>query len=312
VSAVTAVVACGASPDQSAAFLRHLASRGEAPSIHLVLITLPGRPAPPVPEGFLSVTQMAVEHGRGSEHARARAAAEASTDLVAYVEDHVRFHGPWVDHALHTLSDGGVAALGWTVLAGDPHDTLRMAGWLVEYATWGPGREAGPADHLAGHNCVYRREALLEAGPALPSLLRAESVLHWHLARRGRTLLFTRDVTISHYSFDSLALQIVTDFWYGWNFADARAADEAWTAGTRLLRAAGAPLVPLVRAARLLRTARANGTPPRVLLRCGPIAALTLTAGALGETAGTLLGERGASARLTLLDTVERNLADAG
>jgi hypothetical protein len=46
--------------------------------------------------------------------------------------------------------------------------------------------------------------------------------------------------------------------------------------------------------------------------RCAPIAAVTLTAGARGKTAGTLLGERGASVRLTLLDTVERNLADGG
>jgi hypothetical protein len=311
VSAITVVVSCSSSAEQVSAFLRHLASLGEAGATHLVLTTLPGLPALQPPEGFRSVQRLGIDPGVGSEHVRARAVRDARTEVVAFVEDHVRFAGPWVERAVRTLADGSAAALGWTVLAGGAGELLRMAGWLVEYSPWGPGREAGPADHLAGHNCIYRRDALLALGAELPSLLRAESVLHWHLRRTGRTLLFSRELVMAHYSPPTVPLQLLTDFWYGWNFGDARARDEGWTRRTRLLRAASAPAVPAVRALRLLRAAGANGVRRRVLLRCAPVAALKLVAGAMGEAAGALLGERGSSARLTRLDTAPRNLQDA-
>jgi hypothetical protein len=309
---ITAIVPCSTSVRQASAFLEHLVALGEAGAIHLVLITPPGAAAPRVPDGFRSVRRIAVERGWGSEHARALAVAEAATDVVAFFEDHVRFDRPWVEHALRRTREDGAAAVGWTVRPGHAHELIRLAGWLVEYSTWGPGRPAGASDHLPGHNCVYRRDALLGVGPDLPWLLRAESVLHWHLARRGGTLLFDRDVTFAHYSFPSVALQVRTDFWYGWSFADVRARDEGWGPGTRLLRATLAPLVPFVRAVRLIRTARGNGTPPGALLRCAPIVALTLSAGSLGEALGTLLGERGAAARLTLLDSSPRRLVEGG
>lgn len=230
--------------------------------------------------------------------ARARAAGvrAASSPVVAFVEDHA-FPAPGWAEALIEAHKGPWAAVGPVMANANPRTVVSWANLLIEYAPWLEPMAAGEAEHLPGHNGSYKRELLLAYGDRLEAMLDAESVLHWDLREKGHRLYLEPKARTFHQNFSAPLACLPLRFHGGRLFAAARARD--WPLRRRLFYAAAAPLIPLVRARRVVGELRKPGRPRHLLPRVLPALLAGLCVDGAGELAGYLAGPGGAMARLS-------------
>lgn len=298
---VSLILSCSSIPAQVKAAIDAIAATQPAERIELLLVAWDGLDYRPLATGFHSVTNVSFPPAVGLNVARVQALERATAPIVVCLEDHVRIDGDWVLALPGIFARERCAAVGWTTLPGARESTVSWAGYLAEYGLWGPGTAEGTAhEHLPGHNTAYDRLALLEYRADLPSLMRAESLLHWRMRADGRTLYFTPRFTMRHSQFHRPAHLLVANFWYGWNFGHARRTARRWGLPLRALYAGAIILKPFVRWRLLLgRPRAAREYPRRILQRTWPMISAAFLVGAVGEAFGYLFTSRRAPARLS-------------
>jgi hypothetical protein len=293
-------------PDDFATVRRtfqHLRAQTIPERIEVVLVAQ--RAADVVPgsgelEGFHSV--QVVETGApitSSAAARAVGIRAARGAVVALAEDH-SFPDPGWAAALLSAHARGHAVVGPTVRNGNPATMLSWANLLLEYGPWLDPADAGPAEHLPGHNSSYKRDLLLAYGDELPRRMEVETMLQQDLASRGHTLLRTADAWTSHLNFSVFLPSLALRFLGGRLFASGRA--HHWTAGKRAMYTLAAPLIPLVRLRRVLRTMGRVPEQRALLPRILPMLGLTLLVDAAGELVGYALGAGRSDAQLSAIE----------
>ena len=282
--------------DTISALLRHVHAQSVREQLEIVIVA-------PAPDALhLDVAALHGFHGVrvvtfgavASSTAAARAAGvrAACAPIVAFVEDHCFPQQGWAA-ALIAAHREPWAAVGPAIGNANPCNAVSWANLLIEYSPWIEPTAAGPVDHLPGHNSSYKRAILLDYGPALETMLEAESIMHWDLRGKGFDLLLEPAAVALHVNFTTMAASTRLRFHGGRMFAAARA--RHWSFARRLVYAAAAPLIPLVRLRRILAQAwrRRN---PALPTHTFPVLGLLLACDAAGETAGYLLGA-GAEAR---------------
>jgi hypothetical protein len=293
-STLTLIVPCSDIPSQVAGFLEHLAATQPAERIDLVLVVWEGCDyASRIRAPYASVRQVSFPRTGDLEFALAEAVNLSATDAVLIMEDHVRPVGPWVEETLQRIGEG-YSALSWIVTPGQRESSTSWAGYLAEYGSWGRGVPAGEVHgHLPGHNCAYRRAALIALGDDLHYFLRAESLLHWRLLREGQRLCLSNSCEIVHYQYPRTRHFVGSNFWYGWAFGDARRRTERWHPLRAAAYALAVPLLkPWLRWRALLAAPWDRAAAPRgILARCAPEVFLGYFASAAGEALGALVGE---------------------
>jgi hypothetical protein len=298
---ISLVLSCSSVTAQVRSMLEHVVETQPAGRIELILVAWEGLDYEALAKGFHSVRTLHFHRDTGLNTALTRAIVEATAPIVVFLEDHVRVRGDWVPGLVRIFTEQKCAAVGWTTLPGDLDSNVSWAGYLAEYGLWGPGvREGQARDHLPGHNTAYDRATLLEYHHVLDNLMRAESLLHWRLLEDGRKLYFTTDFVLRHRQFRLARNLYIANFWYGWNFGDARQIARNWGPVQRAIYAGAIILKPWVRWKTLLRTPRTGPEYPRgVLARTWPMISLAFAAGAIGEAFGYVFGAWRAPARLT-------------
>jgi hypothetical protein len=167
-----------------------------------------------------------------------------------------------------------------------PSGSLRdLAIYLCEYGAFAPPLAEGSSKQLSGANLCYRRLALLECKDLLDAGV-WEALIHERWLAQGRQLRLC-GATITFQNTMALGDTLAQRFHYGWSFASERVAGQPRTQA--LLRAATAPLIPLVLIGRLLQSARQKGFVGKALAALGWIVVFQ-TIWAAGECAGYLLG----------------------
>lgn len=286
--------------------VRRLVSRLRAQALasDLELVFVFPRSAPgalPVEElsGFAATRLVLVASMDSTARARAAGVRAASAPIVLMTEDHSLPEPGWLD-ALLAAHRSGCAAAGPAVANGNPDSLLSWANLAIEYNEWLHPAAAGPVEHLPGHNSSYNRDILLAYGEALGDWLEAESVLHWDLRARGHALLLEARAVTSHHNFslwrDSLSLR----FDAGRQFAGM--CRLRWSLARRVLYLGGAPLIPLVRAARICRQLLKPGRPARLLPALLPLCLFLLTVETAGAFLGYLAGPGASSLRIARVD----------
>jgi len=276
--------------DSVRAVLRHLQAQSVSRELEIVVVS-PRKEAirleAPELQGFHSVE--VVPYNRlvsSTSAARATAVAAAHAPLVAFVEDH-SFPQPGWAEAFLTAHKGLWAAVGPSVGNANPESPTSWANLMIEYAPWLEVSESHGSEHLPGHNSSYKRAILLNYSKALATMLEAESVLHWDLRKKGFNLRLDSDARTLHLNYSSIQTSIKLRFHAGRIFAAARARD--WGNAKRLVYAAAAPLIPVVRTSRIFRHAWArfwNKLPRRTFA----VLFLLLLCDAAGEMAGYIRG----------------------
>jgi hypothetical protein len=217
----------------------------------------------------------------------AAGAAAATADLVAFAEDH-SFPEPQWAAALIARHRGPWAAVGPVVRNANPATAVSWCDFLMGYGPFAEPHAGGEAPALPGHNSSYKRAALLGCGERLEELLEAEWVLHQELRASGERLFLEPRAVVSHVNFALPRSWLAASLWGARGFASTRARE--WGRLRRAAYAMASPLIPFVRARRLLprlrRMWRATRPPARVL----PLLTVGLGIDALGQCAGYLAG----------------------
>jgi hypothetical protein len=268
--------------------LSRLAAQTAAGKMELVLGTPDGSVGDePVPatQSFHSVRVIRWDPAKGAPRGRAAAIVEASAPTVALAETHCFPEPGWAE-ALIDAHRGPWAAVG-PELDNDNPSGISWGNQLVDYSAWVAPATPGPTDDLPGHNSSYKRALLLEYGDELPHVLESESILHWGLRARGERLYLEPRARTLHRNVTKPVPALVEHFYNGRTFGALRS--RKWHPLRRIIYALGTPLVPLLRASRIIRQLRRKD---RLDLLPGalPMMMGSLMSHAVGEMTGYLAG----------------------
>jgi hypothetical protein len=179
--------------------------------------------------------------------------------------------------------------VGPVVRNGNPASVVSIADFLIGYGPWMEPAPRAQVPFLPGHNSSYRRADLLALGPQLAPMLEAETVLHLRWSREGRLLLLEPGARVRHINMSRWSSWLPAQLLGGRSFAVARS--RGWSGWRRLFYAAAWPLIPPLRAWRIIQQHRRRGHPTTALLPATPALALGLLADGLGQAQGYLFGE---------------------
>jgi hypothetical protein len=240
---------CGA---ETVAALRREAR--EVP-LELVLVGVDGhRPDPPDEAADFAAVRLVVHEGVALSDARTDGIRAATAPYVAITETHSFPQRGWASGIVRRL-DEGWAAVGPAIGPANPVRKAR-AMTVFDYGRWMGGPQ-GPWPDLPGHNSAYRRDAVLAALEQMPDGMDAETLLQVEMRRAGGKLYLDMGIHVAHLNVEQYGA--AGNEWRDFSrvYAARRAAN--WGFLRRAVYAAGSPLLPMIRLARLIRSAQRGG-----------------------------------------------------
>ena len=282
-------------PDQGQALsrtIRSLKNQTIADRLEIVIVAPSAEAlalAPPEFVGFAALRMVSIGelHSVGAAYAAGIRAATAP--VIVLGEDHSFPHADWAE-CLVTAHAQPWAAVGPQVCNANPDSSVATADYLIAYGPWSESAKSGEVEHLPGHNSSYKRELLLGYGDSLPSMLEAESVLHWQLRRSGHKLYLETAAKTAHVNISRLGSWASAQYHAGRMFAAFRARNEQWSLFRRAAFTLAGPLIPFVRLQRMLR--QKNALPIHAnLFSLLPALWFGLALDGVGQMAGYATGE---------------------
>jgi hypothetical protein len=256
--------------------------------MELVLVAVSGPIEAPAAElaGFWGA-KIVPAPGAAIPQGNAAGVRAAASEVVVFAEDHC-FPEPGWAAALVSAHAAGHAAVGPEVANANPGSIISRCDYMIGFGPWMSPCRGGLVPFLPGHNSSYKREALLAYGDRLPAMLESETVLHYDLTRRGRTLYLEPAARARHVNFATWGAWLRVQYYCGRVFAGSRA--RPWGFGRRLFYGAAAPLIPLVRAARICGELSKPGRRLRSIPALLPVMMVGLAVSGFGELMGYLAG----------------------
>ena len=216
--------------------------------IELVLVG-PALDAIDVPDSevtsFAAVRKVAVPNMARLGRAYAEGVRASTAPLIALTEDHCFPETDWAEALLRRHDQGDWAAVGPTMINGNPDSAASWTQFIVEYGNHSTVGEKGVRQELPGHNSCYRRDALLFYEPRLEWWLECETVMQWDMTRRGLRLYADPAVRTHHWNCSRFWPTVRFSWLYSRVFAAYRATQLNWFGHAKL--ALLWPVIPLVR-----------------------------------------------------------------
>lgn len=251
--------------------------------------------------GFLAVKLVNGGPLRTSNISRVAGIREASARVVVLGEDHCFPSPDWAAALIEAHRDD-YAVVGPVLTNANPRSMMSWANLLLEYSPWLDGAKRTETDALPGHNSAYRRDLLISYGDHLEEIFEVEDVVQRDLRSKGHRMLLEPAARTNHLNFSRLAPSLKLRFNAGRSFAGHRTMD--WAFAKRAIYILGAPLIPLVRFARVIRMIRASTTYSWLFPRIVPLLILVLIVDGFGELVGYVTGPGNAA---KVLGTIEFN-----
>jgi hypothetical protein len=258
--------------------------------IELVIVSpAPERlqPDPALVAGFWGV--QTVRGAAPWREARAAGVRAALAPLVAFIEEHCLVEPGWAERLL-AAHGGPWAAVGPAAVNANPGSEVSWALIYLDFGSVTAPVAAGAAPVLMGHNTCYKRETLLEYGPALDFILANEPVLHADMRAKGRQLYLEPNALVRHLNVSRLSHGLWAKYHGGRLFGAARAQWLRWPLLLRLAQALGGPLLATARIRHAVRHVYRTGRQRELLPRILPAALALLFMHGLGESVGCLFG----------------------
>ena len=234
-------------------------------------------------EGF--VHARVIDSGSGDlARAEARAVRAATASYVVFAQAHAYPRPGFVDAILAATKSERPTVIGPVMANANPRSAVSRAAMRINYGPWCGERRRGPAATVPGHNSAYRRDALLALGENLEKVLTAGRRLQVELLDRGASLFLESRACVE-------IANVSRPWWFcadmyrqGRRFAAERGL--GWSLARRLGYAAAAPLIPVVRFARILR----DRTSSRSAEGGGPVELVAVLLGLIASAAGEMIG----------------------
>jgi len=183
---------------------------------------------------------------------RAQGVRMASAPVLVFLEEHAAACPGWAEAILRAFDDEKWTAVGPHMGNGNPACGISDALALTYYPLYGKPVSRQGVGWLPLHNTAYRREALLKHDKDLETMFTLEILLQWQLGADGCSLLFEPDMKVLHYYETDIPVMWKHEINGARAYIVNRAKLYAWPMWLRIARALGLPLLPLVRAFKLL------------------------------------------------------------
>jgi hypothetical protein len=267
-----------------------------ANDIELVVVAPPGKipPGSPLLHGFADVRIVEVDSVTPLARARAAGVRAASAPLVLIGETHA-LPAPNLVETLVAAQAEGWAAVVPGFRNGNPDGAVSWSNLILTYGRLVSAARRRELDAVPAYNGCFRRQLLLDYGPALDDMLDAGSGLSGDLRARGHRFASIGDAVLEHVNISAPSAWLPERFVCGRAFANVRM--QRWPTWRRVAYVALAPLLPMP----FLRTA--FGIWRRLRREAPPLTLPALVVGAMawcaGEACGYARGLGGAAERVT-------------
>ena len=285
--ALTAVVLMPRAFKELAAMLSYLAAQTLAARLEVVLVHTPAGRATIDASAFAGFgTFKTIEVPAMPTVAAGFVAgvAAATAPIVAQIEDHVFLDRRWAA-CVTEAHDSPCAAVAPRMRNGNPLTATSWANFLICFGEAFGIAGPTPVESGPGHNTSYKREILERYWGELEGLYQSERMFHYRLRRDGHIIVAEPRAELAHVNISIFREAIAHAFLGGVLFGEYRAKTMGPVA--KVARSVLAPLVPLLRMWRLMRTGGyrriVDGGSPRAALAVVP---LLLVGHAAGEVAG--------------------------
>jgi len=296
---LSAVLVVGSQRARAQRVLDALGAQTAATSIEVVVVDLAPRGTPRLEPPSLRIVYISRPDIDRWGAARTAGVRQASGPIVAFIEDHCFPGRDWAEIVIEAHR-GPWAAVGYAFTNANPESYVSRSSLLARYGRFVHPARRGPAHLVGGNNVSYKREVLLQYGPALETLLTIDFNLQELLAKRGMPMFVEARALAAHQNFTSVISDCRTGHAYCRLLAARRAETQSWSTVRRVAYGLGAPLgSPTIRLARLLRGLGGRRVLWPVVVTGLPVIIVVYLADAVGESLGYLLGA-GASEREAL------------
>lgn len=205
--------------------------------------------------------------------------------IVAFLEDHVAVEPGWAAAILEAhRNDCG--AVGGAVADGRT-DLVSTAAFLCEYHRYMPPVVEGPCDDLPGNNIAYKRE-VIEKYAYLLDNGKWESWINQELKAEGALTRSTGRAVVRHIKPFGFMHFLTQRFHFARSFAGMRRDDQSWT--RRIVYGLGSIALPLLFLLRIFRAVIVKRVAPGRFLKALPLIVVFVSAGAIGEMIGYIVG----------------------
>ena len=259
--------------------------------IELVIVAPPAAPMPDDAEwdGLAGMRVVRVADVDTFGLGRAAGVREATAPIVVIGETHTYPHAGWAEALLEAHTKP------WPIVVpgfgnANPTGALSWAIFLMDYGRWLADLPAGETDLAPTHNSSYKREALLELGPALDRALAHGDDLALHCSTTGQRAYFAPAARIDHLNISQPGPWLEERFLGGLLIGGHRA--ERWPAWRRVLYFGGSVLVAPVLLYRLRHAVRAALREHRLPIGTLPALVAGTVVWAAGEALGYARGAR--------------------
>jgi len=286
---ITLIIVAGNFRDRVQRSLRSVLSQDIADRIAIIVYDRADEPRRDISElNNPNVIYEAVANNTTLGQLAKRGLLAATTDIVAFVDEHVAVPAGWARESLRLHAQGYAGVCGYFVPGNPQHRCARLA-LFVTKGNYILPQQAGETTAMSGDNSSFVRSKILNGADDLEAHLNSDPLLIRRLVDAGEKCYRT-DLAVKHWNEDRWS-----DAWAGFRFWTQmyicnKAAIEKWSPAQRLLRLLLVPLVPIVRTYKNYKLARVNSMDMKQFFLDVPSLFFLHSGTAAGMAGGLLFG----------------------
>lgn len=259
-----------------------------------------------------------LSHEKNWSSMRAAAARAASSEIVAFAEDHALPRADWAQAILRSaemaLANGEPwSAAGYVFENANPGTYMSWASFITDYGEWAHPLPQRTLGRVPCNNVAYRRSDLLALGDSHDSLFGSDFVLCDHLRSRGLRTTVISDAIVFHQNPESFTLLMKANAAHCRVIASTRVEHGAWAWHRRFGYALAVPMaVPFQKLWRLAAVQLGRRTLWWRFLSSLPVAMAVFVWSSLFEAVGYLLGPGSATEDFLAVEVHAKRSDDFG
>ncbi len=238
-------------------------------------------------EGFTNARVVTVDSDDLAVAER-RALEIASAPFVIFAQAHAYPKPGFVDAILEVARSRLWAVVGPSMANANPSTALSRAAMEIGYGTWCEPTLRGPVSTAPGHSSAYDRDAVSALGDDLVRVLPAGRQLQLEIRARGGEIFLEPAASVEVVNVSRLGAFLADQYRQGRLVAGERILHWSWP--HRFVYAVAAPVIPIVRLARISAHAARSGRGTSLVADL-PAHVLGLVTSAVGEMVGYVFGK---------------------
>jgi hypothetical protein len=294
---LTVVLIAGDRRERAQRILRSLLEQDVADQIVIMVFDRADLPSRDLPELTLpGIIYEAVDKGSTTGQLHTRGILAATTDIIAFIEEHVVVPPGWARESLRRHADGYAGVTGMLTSGNSHHRAARII-FSITYGKYMRPQEAGDTSEIPGHNSTFVRSKILKFRAELEWLLGTEVLLIRRMVADGEKFYRAANLTLRHWNETTLSEGCRALFFWSQMYICNLVTMERWSFTHRALYLLATPLLPVVRAFKNYIHAKQNTSDIREFFADLPAVLVLHAASAAGMATGLLFGYQNSERR---------------